>query len=459
MDKIRIRELKIFAYHGVFEFENQNGQNFYVNAELEVDTETAGMTDNLDESVNYGLVCELIHKVMTKNTYKLIETAAQKIATEILLNYSLVKQVTVEVRKPEAPIEMEFGSVSVEITRGWHDAVIALGSNMGDSVSLINSAVESLKNDRFIKDVKVSELIITKPYGYTEQDDFVNGALICKTIYSSHKLLDVMHELENNADRKRIIHWGPRTLDLDLIFYDSEIIADKVLSVPHPDMHNRTFVLEPIVQIAPYYRHPVLNMNVSQLLEKLKSESHEETVISESDEKNNDSEINEDFSSYRKINIISAVSANGVIGKNGKIPWNIPEDMQYFRDTTKGNVVIMGRKTFESIGIPLSQRFNIVVSKNKLYMDKNMLSATSLEEALEIAGEYASQNNCEIFLCGGSRIYSEGIKYADRLYLTELDFECEGDVFFPSFDKKCYTLIKSDYHADLGLKFNIYERN
>lgn len=273
MDKIRIEELKIFAHHGVFEFENINGQNFYVNAELEVDTEKAGFSDSLEESVDYGAVCKLIEKVMTEKTYKLIETVAHKIATEILLNYSLVKNVTVEVRKPEAPIDMEFGSVSVKIKRGWHDAVIALGSNMGDSKALIQNAVDELKKDRLIKDVTVSDLIVTKPYGYTEQDDFVNGALICKTMYSPHVLLDKMHELENNADRKRIIHWGPRTLDLDLIFYDSEIIADRTLTVPHPDMHNRTFVLEPIVQIAPYYRHPLLNMNVSQLLEKLNEET------------------------------------------------------------------------------------------------------------------------------------------------------------------------------------------
>lgn len=273
MDKIRIEELKIFAHHGVFEFENINGQYFYVNAELEVDAEKAGFSDNLEESVDYGAVCKLIEKVMTEKTYKLIETVAQKIASEILLNYSLVKNVTVEVRKPEAPIEMEFGSVSVEIKRGWHDAVIALGSNMGDSKALIENAVEELKNDSFIKDVTVSDLIITKPYGYTEQDDFVNGALICKTMYSPHMLLDKMHELENNADRKRIIHWGPRTLDLDLIFFDSEIIADSTLTVPHPDMQNRAFVLEPIVQIAPYYRHPVLNINVSQLLEKLNEDT------------------------------------------------------------------------------------------------------------------------------------------------------------------------------------------
>ena len=89
MDKICIEELKIFAHHGVFEHENINGQNFYVNAVLYVDTEKAGISDDLEESVDYSKVCALIYKVMTENTYKLIETAAQKIAEAILLKFMM----------------------------------------------------------------------------------------------------------------------------------------------------------------------------------------------------------------------------------------------------------------------------------------------------------------------------------------------------------------------------------
>lgn len=132
--------------------------------------------------------------------------------------------------------------------------------------------------------------------------------------------------------------------------------------------------------------------------------------------------------------------------------------MHYFRDITKGNAVIMGRKTFESIGNPLPERFNIIVSDSKIFKDQNMTTAKSLAEALEIAKEYALQHNCKIFLCGGCQIYSEGIEYADRLYLTELSFECEGDTYFPDFDKSLYKLVKSDYRDDLKLSFNVYER-
>lgn len=271
MDKICIEELKIFAHHGVFEHENINGQNFYVNAVLYVDTESAGISDMLERSVDYGSICKFIENVMTENTYQLIEAAAQAVASAILRTYELVESVDIEIRKPEAPIDMEFGSVSVKIHRSWHTAMIALGSNMGDSRSYIEGAVSKLLNNEYIKDVKQSELIVTKPYGYTDQEDFLNGAVICRTIYSPHGLLRLMQSIENEAGRVREIHWGPRTLDLDLILYDNEIINDSDLIVPHPDMHNRTFVLEPAAELAPGYRHPILGLTLAQLLEKLKN--------------------------------------------------------------------------------------------------------------------------------------------------------------------------------------------
>ena len=189
---------------------------------------------------------------MTENTYKLIEKAAQSIAEAILLEYGLVKSVDIEVRKPEAPIDMEFGSVSVKINRGWNDVLVAVGSNMGDSRGYIENGLAELENSRYIKDMKRSELIVTKPYGYTDQDDFINGAVRLKTMLSPRGLLDLLHDIENKADRKRIIHWGPRTLDLDILLYDDIRMNDKELTIPHPDMKNREFVLKPLAEIAPH---------------------------------------------------------------------------------------------------------------------------------------------------------------------------------------------------------------
>ena len=116
---------------------------------------------------------------------------------------------------------------------------------------------------------KVSGYLVTEPYGGVEQDEFLNGVLRVRTLLSPEDLLDRLHILEQAADRKRIVHWGPRTLDLDILLYDNEIIDTEELHVPHIDMENRDFVLKPMVEIAPYFRHPVLNQTMSQLLKKL----------------------------------------------------------------------------------------------------------------------------------------------------------------------------------------------
>ena len=116
---------------------------------------------------------------------------------------------------------------------------------------------------------KVSGYLVTEPYGGVEQDEFLNGVLKLRTLLTPEELLDRLHELEAAANRERIIHWGPRTLDLDILFYDNEIIDTPDLHIPHIDMENRDFVLKPMDEIAPYYRHPVLNKTIHQLLNEL----------------------------------------------------------------------------------------------------------------------------------------------------------------------------------------------
>ena len=144
MDKISIRGLEVFANHGVFKEENVLGQKFIGNAELVCDTRSAGQEDNLEKSVNYAEVCNLITKVMRNNTFKLIEAAAENIAEKILLEYDLIREVTITLKKPWAPIMMSVDTVEVSITRKWHRAYIALGSNMGDSKGHLDGAVKEL---------------------------------------------------------------------------------------------------------------------------------------------------------------------------------------------------------------------------------------------------------------------------------------------------------------------------
>ena len=140
---------------------------------------------------------------------------------------------------------------------------------MGDKKKYLDNAIQGLRDMKEIVVEKVSEYLVTEPYGDVEQDEFLNGALRVRTLLSPEELLDRLHVLEQAADRKRIIHWGPRTLDLDIIFYDDLISQEDDLCIPHVEMHKRSFVLEPLEEIAPYKRHPGNGKTVRQMLEEL----------------------------------------------------------------------------------------------------------------------------------------------------------------------------------------------
>ena len=269
MDEIRIENLEIFAHHGVFAEEKQNGQKFYVNATLYTDLRPAGLKDDLTLSTHYGEVSLFIQEMMTAQAYDLIETAAERTAEAILLRFPLIRAVDFELRKPNAPIPMNFESVSVKIYRSRHKAYIAFGSNMGESGAYIADAIKKLSADDKCNILKVSDTIRTKPYGGVKQADFYNGVLEMDTLYLPGELLDKLHKLEQEAGRERKVHWGPRTLDLDIIFYDKLVYEDDRLCIPHMDMQNRDFVLKPMVQIAPYFRHPVYKKTMEQMLKAL----------------------------------------------------------------------------------------------------------------------------------------------------------------------------------------------
>lgn len=269
LDQIKIEDLEVFANHGVFPEENVLGQKFVVSAVLYTDTRKAGLTDELSASIHYGEVSAFITEYLKSHTYKLLERAAESLAEALLLQIPGLEKVELEIKKPWAPVGLPLKTVSVKIEREWHTAYIALGSNIGDSEKLLQDAVKELDALEGNSVEKVSDFITTPPYGVTDQPDFLNGCLKLRTLLYPKELLAEMNRIEQEAGRERIIHWGPRTLDLDLIFYDDLISEEDDLCIPHVEMHKRTFVLEPLEQIAPYKRHPGNGKTVREMLQEL----------------------------------------------------------------------------------------------------------------------------------------------------------------------------------------------
>lgn len=272
MDKIIIKNLETFGYHGVFEEEAFLGQKFIVDAALYLDTRKAGRTDDLQESLDYGEACQAIKALVEKERYQLIERLAEEIAERLLLNFPQLYSVEITVKKPWAPIRVTLDTAAVCIKRSWHRVYLSLGSNLGDRERYLDFAIDQLNALTDTKVTAVSDYLETEPYGNVEQDDFLNGALAIKTLKTPDELLETIHVIETQAHRERLIHWGPRTLDIDILFYDDEIVMEENLIIPHVDILKREFVLAPLSTIAPYYIHPVYHKAIIELLEELRGD-------------------------------------------------------------------------------------------------------------------------------------------------------------------------------------------
>lgn len=164
-----------------------------------------------------------------------------------------------------------------------------------------------------------------------------------------------------------------------------------------------------------------------------------------------------------RLALIAAVAENGCIGINNQLPWYLPEDLKYFRRLTTGSVVIMGRKTYESIGKPLPNRTNIVISRKAGYHPEGIKVVSSLEDALDLAAQVSEINGIDdVFVIGGAQIYALALPLANRLYLTEVQKTVEGDAFFPPINSVQWREIGNEAHyyepADTHYRFVVYER-
>ncbi len=166
----------------------------------------------------------------------------------------------------------------------------------------------------------------------------------------------------------------------------------------------------------------------------------------------------------KNISLIVAVSQNSVIGKDNKLAWHLPNDMKYFSNMTNGHPIIMGRKNWESIPIkyrPLPNRKNIVITRNKNFKDNGAIIVNSIEEAIKVS---RSSTDEEIFIIGGGEIYKLGLEFVDKLYMTEIYGNIEGNTYFPKWNKKDWIEISrishpKDNNHNFSFDYIIYKKN
>ena len=159
-----------------------------------------------------------------------------------------------------------------------------------------------------------------------------------------------------------------------------------------------------------------------------------------------------------RVSVIAALAKNGVIGIENRLPWRLPEDLAHFKALTLNHPILMGRKTFESLGRPLPGRTNVVITRNADYKPDGCLVADSIPTALALC-----KDADEIFFIGGADLYAQAIPLVDRLYLTEVDIDAEGDAWFPDYDRVAFREVSRESHRGakgdgLAFDFVVYER-
>jgi dihydroneopterin aldolase/2-amino-4-hydroxy-6-hydroxymethyldihydropteridine diphosphokinase len=241
------------ALVGVLPHEREALQPVQVDVDLEVDLSEAVITDNLDDTANYGAIAQAIADVVKNSSDVLLERLAARIADRVL-HFDHVEVANVTLTKLRPPIPEDLISSAVRIVRSRvdmkiparHRVIIALGSNLGDRVAYLRFGLEKLSNV-----VAQSQVFETDPVGGPDnQGPFLNMVAVVDTDLDPFAMLRRLLQIEAEANRVRIERWGPRTLDMDLLFYDDYTIQSEELTVPHPRFAERRFVLEPLAEVA-----------------------------------------------------------------------------------------------------------------------------------------------------------------------------------------------------------------
>lgn len=259
MDRIEITGLRVMTLVGVLSHERESAQPLEFDIFLEGDLRDAGASDDLVDTAHYGMVAERAAAIARESKDELLERLIHRIA-ESALTFDRVEAVEVVVRKLRPPIPEDIQNTAVRIRRTRadlqipprtsHRAIVALGSNLGDRVGFLKLAVSELGSGLIAQ----SQVFETAPVGGPgNQGAYLNMVVAVETSLDPFAMLRRCQRIESLALRQRIVHWGPRTLDVDLLFFDEVVIVSPELTIPHPRFAERRFVLTPLAEVAPEF--------------------------------------------------------------------------------------------------------------------------------------------------------------------------------------------------------------
>lgn len=256
MDRIDINGLRVMAVVGVLPHEREAAQPLQIDLTLHVDLHDAGLSDDLGDTANYGAVSEAVGAVVRESKDLLLERLAARVA-EVALGFERVDQVRATITKLRPPIPEDVVSTAITVERhrrelnvprhAVHTAIVALGSNLGDREDYLRFAV-----GRLGEIVASSRVWETAPVGGPEgQGAYLNMVVVVRTSLDPYAFMRHGQRIEASALRQRLVRWGPRTLDVDLLFHDDTRIESPELTLPHPRYAERRFVLAPLAEVAP----------------------------------------------------------------------------------------------------------------------------------------------------------------------------------------------------------------
>ena len=317
-------------------------------------------------------------------------------------------------------------------------AYIGIGANLGARGETMRAALRCMAELPSVRMEQVSHFYETPPWGKTDQPLFLNAAARISLDGAPHELLGELQRIEHELGRVRREHWGARTIDLDILHIEGVTYADGGLTLPHPYLTERAFVLVPLAEIAPDLM--VNGKSTAAWLSEIDS-----TGIVRAPEL---------FEPY-PFELIAACDEVGGIGRNGGLLTDCREDMAHFRRTTMGGIVVMGRRTMESLPDcrPLAGRENIVLSRTVEHAEGFHI-VHDLAALWALLGSLVSEMPRTIFLIGGAECYRLLLPYVRRAHVTRLTGDYDADVFLPPLDGFARTESRRGEHC----MFEIYER-